>query len=51
MFCSKSDIELAERLCNAYPVICDLDRDRAQVDLSLDQDNSVVSVSVELPDS
>jgi len=49
VFCLKGDFDLAERLCNAHPVFCDPYRDRAQVDLTLDQDG-IGSVSVELPD-
>lgn len=49
VFCSKRDFDLAERLCDAYPVICDPNRDRAQVDSSLDQ-GGAGSISVVVPD-
>jgi hypothetical protein len=49
VFCSMQNFELAERLCNAHPVICDPDRDRAQVDSTLDQDGTG-SISVAVPD-
>jgi hypothetical protein len=49
VFCAKRDFDLAERLCNAHPVICDPDRDRAQVDSTLDQ-NGTGNISVVVPD-
>jgi hypothetical protein len=49
VFCSKRDFDLAARLCDAHPVICDPDRDRAQVDLALDE-NGTATVSVVVPD-
>lgn len=49
VFCSKPDFNLAERLCNAHPAICDPGRDRAQVDSSLEQDG-IGSLLVQLPD-
>jgi hypothetical protein len=49
VFCSKRDFDLAEQLCNAHPIVCDPARDRARVDLTLDQDG-IASVSVESPD-
>jgi Protein of unknown function (DUF4238) len=49
VFCSKQDFDLAERLCDVYPVICDPNRDRAQVDSSLDR-GGTGSISVVAPD-
>jgi hypothetical protein len=37
VFCEKCDFDLAARLCESHPVICDPDRDRARVDSELDQ--------------
>ena len=49
VFCSKRDFDLAEQLCEAYPAICDPDRERAQVNWSLDQDGTG-SILVVVPD-